>query len=304
MPAPSAEAASDPVDPADFALRLLDGEDAARASEWSKEEKMCMLGDALISSGGYAALPEAVLRAVDCVYDAESPERAHPVTLETIVQTSTAVDLGVPGARNVDVRVWRGDITKAEVGVIVNAANSRGLGCFMADHRCVDNVIHRAAGPRLREACRGEMARRKEPLAAGTRPIATPGFHLPAKAVLHVTGPELRFARMADGTHGRQPPTAEAAAQLAACYELCLAAAADDLNAQSIAFPCLSTGLFGYPSDHAAAVVLATLRRWLSQSPASSVRHIILSVFTDKDEAAYQAAARDVKTEAGKGQRL
>jgi O-acetyl-ADP-ribose deacetylase (regulator of RNase III) len=101
------------------------------------------------------------------------------------------------------VAVWKkGDITRLQIDVIlVNAANDQegGLGCFVPDHRCIDNVIHRGAGPRLRQACHEAMLAYRGGgyllSGAGTPPIVTPAFFLPSNHVIHITGPHIRSGR-------------------------------------------------------------------------------------------------------------
>lgn len=149
--------------------------------------------------------------------------------------------------------LWQGDITTLRIGAIVNAANEQGLGCFQPDHRCIDNVIHRAAGPRLRASCARELQRRSE-VWRGRLPtgeaMVTPGFGLPADFVVHTPGPV-----------GEDPKA------LAACYrnvlELCRGQ-----RIRTVAFCCISTGLFGYPSDRAAEVAVRTVRDWLNAAEA------------------------------------
>jgi O-acetyl-ADP-ribose deacetylase (regulator of RNase III) len=182
------------------------------------------------------------------------------------------------------IAVWRGDIRRLAVDAIVNAANEQGLGCFEPAHMCIDNVLHRAAGPRLREACRAAMSSRPLGLLAGSPPIVTPGFALAAAHVCHVTGPCV-------DRHAPIPVAAQQ--QLASCYSAVLDAAAAR-GFSSVAFCCISTGLFGYDSGAAAVVASTTVRDWLlahnGAAGGSSLRLVVFDVFTEADVDAYSAA--------------
>ena len=175
--------------------------------------------------------------------------------------------------------LWRGDITRLRAGAIVNAANSGLTGCYVPFHACVDNAIHTAAGPWLRQACETVMAERGRPEPAATATV-TDGFYLPARFVIHTVGPIVQ---------GRAPSSADRDA-LAGCYRACLAAALER-SLDSIAFCAISTGVFGYPKPAAARVSLAGIRDFLASLDRPP--HVILVAFTEDDEAVYRKALEE-----------
>jgi O-acetyl-ADP-ribose deacetylase (regulator of RNase III) len=162
--------------------------------------------------------------------------------------------MGVPA-----VRVTRGDITALAVDAVVNAANSALLG-----GSGVNGAMHRAAGPELLAACQ-----RLGGCPTGEAK-ATPGFRLPARWVIHAVGPV-----WAGGDRGE-------AELLASCYRRSLEVA-DELGAASVAFPAISTGIYGYPSAEAAAIAVATVC-----STPTAVREIVLCAFDAETEALYR----------------
>ena len=167
--------------------------------------------------------------------------------------------------------LWRGDITTLAVDAIVNAANSQLLGCFSPNHGCIDNAIHTYAGVQLRLACHEIMQRQGHEEPTGRAKI-TPGFNLPAKFVLHTVGP-IVSGRLSE-RHCRE---------LASCYESCLALAAEN-DLLSVAFCCISTGVFGFPQKEAARIAVETVTAFQKKHPID----VVFNVFKEADLAIYR----------------
>lgn len=176
--------------------------------------------------------------------------------------------------------IWQGDITRLAVDAIVNAANSQMLGCFVPMHTCIDNCIHTFAGVQLRAECARQMGQLKsrygrdyeQPTAV---PMLTDAYNLPAGKVIHIVGPIVE---------GQLTPAHER--QLADCYrntlEMCL-----EYGLRSVAFCCISTGVFQFPQDRAAKIAVNTVEEWLSQH-AGKMDRIIFNVFRDDDKEIYE----------------
>lgn len=170
-------------------------------------------------------------------------------------------------------RLWRGDITRLAVDAIVNAANSQLLGCFHPLHNCIDNIIHSSAGLQLRAECRRLMQAQDHEEPVGSAKI-TKAYNLPARWVLHTVGPVVEGPA----------PTPLQCRQLASCYTSCLELA-KRRGLRSVAFCCISTGVFHFPQDLAARVAVETVRGFLRGRHFGTV---IFDVFTDTDEALYR----------------
>ena len=160
--------------------------------------------------------------------------------------------------------VIQGDITKLKVDAIVNAANASLLG-----GGGVDGAIHRAAGPELLAECRTLRG-----CQTGQAKI-TAGYRLPASYIIHTVGPIYR--------HYERP---EAAQLLGSCYRSSLELAMRS-GCRSIAFPCISTGVYGYPMAEATPIAVAACRQWLRENPHYAMR-IVFCCFSQSDYAAYQ----------------
>ena len=172
--------------------------------------------------------------------------------------------------------IWQGDITRLQTDAIVNAANSQMLGCFVPMHTCIDNCIHTFAGVQLRAECNRQMNQLRaqygpdyeQPTAV---PMLTPGYNLPAKHVVHIVGP-IVAGRLTD----------EHENLLAECYrntlDLCL-----ENGLKTVAFCCISTGVFRFPNKRAAEIAVATVTDWMEQHPDAMDR-VIFNVFKDEDK--------------------
>ena len=185
----------------------------------------------------------------------------------------------IPVIRN-GMSIWQGDITRLAVDAIVNAANSQMLGCFVPMHTCIDNCIHTFAGVQLRAECNRQMNQLRirygkdyeQPTAV---PMLTDGYNLPAKKIIHIVGPIVEDRL-----------TSALEKDLADCYlntlDMCL-----DHNLKSVAFCCISTGVFHFPNKRAAGIAVGAVDSWLLQHPGAMER-VIFNVFKDEDKKYYE----------------
>ena len=176
--------------------------------------------------------------------------------------------------------IWQGDITRLSVDAIVNAANSQMLGCFVPMHTCIDNCIHTFAGIQLREECSRRMNQLRikygndyeQPTAV---PMLTNAYNLPAAKVIHIVGPIVQYRL-----------TAELEKDLADCYrntlDMCL-----ENNLRSVAFCCISTGVFRFPNKRAAEIAVETVTNWIAEHP-NAMERVIFNVFKDEDRKYYE----------------
>ena len=202
---------------------------------------------------------------------------------ERVLENGIVTLSEIPVIRN-GMSIWQGDITRLAVDAIVNAANSQMLGCFVPMHTCIDNCIHTFAGVQLRAECSRQMNQLRikygkdyeQPTAV---PMLTDAYNLPAKKVIHIVGPIVQYEL-----------TPELEKDLADCYlntlELCL-----DKDLKSVAFCCISTGVFHFPNKRAAQIAVSTVDSWLLQHPGSMER-VIFNVFKDEDKKYYDELIR------------
>ena len=185
----------------------------------------------------------------------------------------------IPVVRDV-ISIWQGDITRLAIDAIVNAANSQMLGCFVPMHTCIDNCIHSFAGIQLRAECSRQMNELRirygkdyeQPTAV---PMLTDAYNLPAKKVIHIVGPIVQYEL-----------TTALEKELADCYRNTLDICRDN-GLKSVAFCCISTGVFHFPNKRAAEIAVDTVVKWLSEHDGQMER-VIFNVFKDDDRDIYK----------------
>lgn len=171
-----------------------------------------------------------------------------------------------------DIYIWKGDITRLKVGAIVNAANSGMTGCYQPCHNCIDNCIHTYAGIQLRLKCAEIMRKQGHEEPTGQAKI-TPAYNLPCDYVIHTVGPIVQGRLTGEQEH-----------LLKACYRSCLEVA-DENGLESIAFCCISTGVFMFPNERAAEIAVRTVCDYKERT-GSSIK-VVFNVFKDLDEDIY-----------------
>ncbi len=186
-------------------------------------------------------------------------------------------DRGVTGLRDLKplqdgLYLWQGDITTLECDAIVNAANSGMTGCYIWNHRCIDNCIHSFAGIQLRLECAKRMQEQGHEEPVGSAKI-TMAYNLPCQYVIHTVGPIVTG-----------PLTEENCRDLVSCYRSCLELA-EQHWVQSLAFCCISTGEFHFPNRKAAELAVQTVKEYKQQTGSSM--EVVFNVFKDEDRDIY-----------------
>ena len=229
-------------------------------------------------------MPKRLAPEVLAVQDDYLAERVRENGIVGLSEIPTRADRGSKRRYAERLSLWQGDITRLAVDAIVNAANSQMLGCFVPMHTCIDNCIHTFAGVQLRAECDRQMRRLcaehgsdyEQPTAV---PMLTDAYNLPAKKVIHIVGPIVRDRL-----------TSALEKDLADCYrntlEMCM-----ENGLRSVAFCCISTGVFHFPAERAAEIAVETVTDWLSAHDGSMDR-VIFNVYSDRDREIYEHELR------------
>lgn len=193
--------------------------------------------------------------------------------LQGVIREKGITDVNSLTSMQPGLYLWQGDITTLRCDAIVNAANSGMTGCYIPNHRCIDNAIHTYAGVELRLACAKMMQLQKHGEPTGSAKI-TPAFNLPSRYVLHTVGPIITGA-----------VTEKDRELLAACYHSCLRLA-DENHLESVAFCCISTGEFHFPNEQAAGIAVQTVREFMRKR--TSIKKVVFNVFKEYDKEIYR----------------
>ncbi|CAM4263986.1 protein-ADP-ribose hydrolase [Treponema peruense] len=172
-----------------------------------------------------------------------------------------------------NIYLWKGDITTLKCDAIVNAANSAMTGCYEPCHSCIDNCIHTFSGIQLRAECDSLMKKQGFLEPTGNAKI-TGAYNLPCKFVIHTVGPIIKNS-----------VTKKDCELLQSCYRSCLNLAKKN-NLQSIAFCCISTGVFCFPNEKAAQIAVTTVKEFLAKE--KSQMKVVFNVFKNEDYEIYK----------------
>ena len=225
-------------------------------------------------------MPRKMASDVLAVQDEYLQERIRESGIVTLSEIAAIANQGSTHPFADRISIWQGDITRLAIDAIVNAANSQMLGCFVPMHTCIDNCIHTFAGTQLRAECNRQMNQLRirygsdyeQPTAV---PMLTDGYNLPAKKVIHIVGPIVQYSL-----------TRELEEDLAACYrdtlDMCL-----ENGLKSVAFCCISTGVFHFPNKRAAQIAVKTVTEWMEAHP-DAMERVIFNVFKDEDKEYYE----------------
>lgn len=244
-------------------------------SHYESWEQLHLLKQLLCIRSPLPPLPEDLLDDIDSILNQFRNQRV--LTIGFSIPARATLDRH--GRNTVHLKLWQGDITTLakDVTAITNAANSQMLGCFQPTHKCIDNVIHSFAGPRLRRECFEIMEARGIDLPVGEA-VLTKGYCLPSPHIIHTVGPQLNRGAK---------PTHEEMQQLRQCYISVLdqteSLPANTDGSKRVALCGISTGLFALPSSLAAQIAVNTVSAWIAHNEDTSITDIIFVTFAEGD---------------------
>lgn len=252
-------------------VRMLISESSEARNMESRFPDRRMLLRALMNIRMPAPYPEGFIAIQDMYLSNESNKRGI-ISWESIPDVSKS--LGADFKNSDRISLWKGDITVLSVDAIVNAANSQMLGCFAPCHSCIDNAIHSASGLQLRDECHRYMQKKEKLIPNYLEPtgnaVVTGGYNLPSRYVIHTVGP------IVSGTLNDRYKD-----DLRSSYTSCLNNAVEH-GIRTIAFCCISTGVFGFPKEEAAKIAIETVRDFMDKNP-DTLDRVIFNVFGEVD---------------------
>lgn len=248
-------------------------------SNYESWEQLQLLKQLLCIRSPHPPLSASLLEDIDSILLQSRKQRI----LTRGCSTPIRATLDRSGKSSVRIRLWQGDITAlaSDVTAITNAANSQMLGCFQPTHKCIDNVIHSFAGPRLRQECFDIVEAQGRDLSVGEA-VVTKGYCLPSPYVIHTVGPQLDQGAS---------PTDKEVQQLRQCYVSVLEQA-DGLpsnadGSKQVALCGISTGLFAFPTKVAAQIAVDTVTAWFAQNQDTSLTDVVFVTFAAGDHEIY-----------------
>ncbi len=176
------------------------------------------------------------------------------------------------------ISIYKGDITLIKADAIVNACNSKLLGCFVPDHHCIDNAIHSFAGLQVRRDLIKVMEDQGHDEENGKCKV-TSAYNLPSKYIFHTVGPVYSGSNQDD-------------IDLKNCYLSCLKMA-DEMKLESIVFCSLSTGIFGFPIEKASSIAVKTVKEYFKKEN-KTIKKVIFDVFSDRDYEVYNRRIKEI----------
>jgi O-acetyl-ADP-ribose deacetylase (regulator of RNase III) len=249
----------------------------------SYKEKRNLLR-ALLNVREAKPIDEKILSMLDHLLQSETIEDGvvDVNSLESISQTFTDMNI----KHGDKLKLWKGDITKINSDIITNAANTKLLGCFTPLHNCIDNVVHSAAGPQLRDDCHKIITLQGKPEAVGLAKI-TRSYNLPSKYVIHTVGPNVSGLKNIITFHKNQ---------LESCYTECLNLASQIESVKTLTFCSISTGVFAFPKNIASEIAIKSTIKWMDSNP-DRFNSIVFNVYTDYDYSVFIKAFYRVKVD-------